>query len=229
MYVMKNLNMDVEMWTLVDEAGFEGLYEVSSFGRVRKVKSGKLMKIYSNGNGYLKVDFMKDGKRAKLYVHRLVAKAFVYNPDKTVYTVVNHLDENPLNNRADNLEWTTIKDNLNYGTAKERKEITRAMDSTLKARREKLQREIDALTLKKMNYNSKVEEEILARKAEIEEINQKIEAKIEKETEKLAQETFPEIRLYSGKKQTDEKKKEQNREYYQSHREEILAKAKARK
>lgn len=169
-----NINPNVEVWAAVEETGFEGLYEVSNFGRVRKVKTGKLMKIYSNGNGYLKVDFMNGGKRSKLYVHRLVAKAFVPNTNPKLYNVCNHLDENPLNNHADNLEWTTMTANLNYGTAKERKEITRALDSELKEKRENLQREIDALTLKKLNYNEQVDSEIEAKKAEIEKINSSI-------------------------------------------------------
>ena len=173
---MKTMNLNLnenELWTSVNEKGFEGLYEVSNLGRVRKAKTGKLMKQYSNGDGYLKVDFMKDGKKVKLYVHRLVAKAFVANDDPTTKTICNHLDENSLNNRADNLEWTTFKGNLNYGTAKERKEITRAMDSELKAKREKLMREIDALTLKKINYNEIVDSEIEAKRKEIEKLEKK--------------------------------------------------------
>lgn len=170
-----NVNPDVEMWAAVEEAGFEGLYEVSNLGRVRKTKTGKLMKQYSNGCGYLKVDFMNDGKKVKLYVHRLVAKAFVSNDDPTTKTYCNHLDENPLNNRADNLEWITLKDNLNYGTAKERKEITRAMDSELKAKREKLMREIYALTLRKINYNEYVDSKIEAITKEIKRLENKVD------------------------------------------------------
>lgn len=166
---------NVEMWAAVEEAGFEGMYEVSNLGRVRKTKTGKIMKQYNNGYGYgyLKVDFMNNGKRVKLYVHRLVAKAFVANDDPTTKTLCNHKDENPLNNRADNLEWVTFKDNLNYGTAKERKEITRAMDSELKAKREKLMREIGALTLRKVNYNEYVDSKIDAIMKEIKKLENK--------------------------------------------------------
>lgn len=166
-------HVSMEVWAAVEESGFEGMYEVSNLGRVRKTKTGKIMKQYSNGHGYLKVDFTNDGKRLKLYVHRLVAKAFVANDDPTTKTLCNHLDENPLNNRADNLEWVTFKGNLNYGTAKERKEITRAMDSELKAKREKLMREIDALTLRKINYNEYVDSKIEAKLKEIKKLEEK--------------------------------------------------------
>ena len=221
------VNPDVEMWAAVEEAGFEGLYEVSSFGRIRKVKNGRMMKQYSNGNGYLKVDFSKGGKRSKLYVHRLVAKAFVPNSNPKLYNVCNHLDENPLNNHANNLEWTTMTANLNYGTAKERKEITRALDSELKEEREKLQKEIDGLTLKKINYAEQVDDLIEAKKAAIEKINSEVERRLEEEArlkalaaEKLAKEKA---------KQEPDYKNKLNKEYYQEHREEILANAKARK
>ena len=229
MYAMKNmiLNPDVEMWAMVEEAGFEGLYEVSSFGRVRKVKNGRMMKQYSNGNGYLKVDFCSGGKRAKLYVHRLVAKAFVPNTNPKLFNVCNHLDENPLNNHADNLEWTTMTANLNYGTAKERKEITRALDSELKEGREKLQREIDALTLKKINYSEQVDDLIAAKKAEIEKINSEVERRLEEEA-RLKELAVKKIAREKIKQEPDYRSK-LNKEYYQEHREEILANAKARK
>jgi hypothetical protein len=71
-------------------------------------------------NGYMRV-YMRQtstNKRVDRYIHRLVAEAFIPNPDEL--PVVNHKDENPLNNHVSNLEWCTQKYNINYGTAKQR-------------------------------------------------------------------------------------------------------------
>jgi hypothetical protein len=114
--------------------GYEGYYEVSNHGRVRGVertihnqrRSGTIYqtimksKILSNRDckGYAQVCLYKDGIERYRYVHRLVAGAFIPNPDNL--PEVNHMDENPLNNHADNLEWCTHVYNLNYGTVAER-------------------------------------------------------------------------------------------------------------
>lgn len=68
--------------------------------------------------GYLKVNLRKDNKTKQYQIHRLVAIAFL--PNENNYPFVNHKDENPSNNRVDNLEWCTPKYNVNYGTARER-------------------------------------------------------------------------------------------------------------
>ena len=101
--------------------GFEGLYEVSSFGQVRN-KNGKVLKQMikrTNGTCYKSVDLWKDGKYYKKYIHRLLAEAFIPNPDGLPF--VNHKDEDGTNNSIDNLEWCTREYNVNYGTAKERR------------------------------------------------------------------------------------------------------------
>jgi hypothetical protein len=69
--------------------------------------------------GYLKVNLLKEGKQKQYTVHRLVATAFL--PNENNYPYINHKDENPSNNKVDNLEWCTPKYNANYGTLKERK------------------------------------------------------------------------------------------------------------
>lgn len=91
-------------------AGYEGLYEVSDEGNIRR--NGKNLSLIDHGNGYLYVTLMKNNKRKNCYVHRLVADAFVKNPYN--YPVVNHLDYDKKNNRADNLEWCTQKMNIRY-------------------------------------------------------------------------------------------------------------------
>lgn len=124
--------MNSEIWKPV--AGYEGLYEVSNMGRIRSTDrirnsiqdgivirshlKGKVMKPFYNHSGYLLIDLFKNGVRKTFSVHRLVASAFVPNPYKK--PCVNHLDETHDNNCADNLEWCTQKENMNYGTAPQR-------------------------------------------------------------------------------------------------------------
>lgn len=115
----------IEKWKPI--RGYEGLYEISNFGHVKSLKrvigykyKGKrvwkerLLSICPNGSGYLVVALYKNGKRKMFSVHRLVADAFVPNPNH--YDIVNHKDENPLNPHADNLEWCDFSYNNSYGT-----------------------------------------------------------------------------------------------------------------
>lgn len=108
---------NVEIWK--DIPHYEGLYQVSNQGRVWSVRKNRLMKQSPNAYGYLKVCLYNQyGKSRVETVHRLVALAFINQP--TGCNVVNHLDENRLNNCVENLEWTTIKENVNYGTSRQR-------------------------------------------------------------------------------------------------------------
>lgn len=104
-----------------DIAGFEGRYKISSFGRVKsfleygKVKERILRQDIYCGNGYFYVTlYRSSGNKEKHYVHRLVAEAFLPNPNSL--PTVNHKDEQKTNNHAENLEWATYAENLNYGT-----------------------------------------------------------------------------------------------------------------
>ena len=111
-----------EIWKPI---GYEG-YEVSNLGRVKSYKydkiNGKIMKPYKNTKGYLQIDLQLDGRkrenRVHLSVHRLVAIAFIPNPDNLPQ--VNHIDEDKTNNCVDNLEWCTNDYNAHYGTHIER-------------------------------------------------------------------------------------------------------------
>lgn len=98
-------------------------YEVSSEGKVRNLKTGRILKPSYNTFGYAMVDLTgaSNDKTKKTYklVHRLVAQAFIPNNDQSK-TVINHKDENPRNNSVANLEWCTYKYNANYGTRNER-------------------------------------------------------------------------------------------------------------
>ena len=112
-----------EIWKPIEK--YPG-YEVSNLGRIKSYKqdkvNGKIMKPYACTKGYLQIDISLDGRKRKnrvhLAVHRLVAIAFLPNPDDL--PEVNHKDENKTNNCVDNLEWCTAKYNNNYGTHKER-------------------------------------------------------------------------------------------------------------
>lgn len=111
------------METWKDVVGYEGLYQVSDEGNVRSLnynRTGKqkIMKPRNNGSGYLLVGLCKDGKVKQMLVHRLVAQAFVPNPQGL--ETVNHRDEVKTNNAASNLEWLSMRDNINYGTHNQR-------------------------------------------------------------------------------------------------------------
>lgn len=98
-----------------DIEGYEGLYAITSCGKVWSYRTKKFLKPVLS-KGYYKVNLSKNGKTENGYIHRLVANAYL----EKVADVVNHKDENPLNNCVNNLEWCSIKENNNYGTRNER-------------------------------------------------------------------------------------------------------------
>jgi hypothetical protein len=124
-----------EVWK--DIEGFESIYQVSNLGRVRSLdryvkaynankgcitdyfRRGKTLKQQKVLGGYNAVQLLEHSRKHPKFVHRLVAEAFIQNPDNL--PEVNHKDENKQNNRADNLEWCTGVYNKNYGTGKWRK------------------------------------------------------------------------------------------------------------
>ncbi len=102
-----------EIWK--DIEGFEGVYEVSNYGNVRRADTKKQKKTSINHYGYPQVNLYKNNKSYLRRVHRLVALAFVKNPNPKKYDCINHKDENPLNNYFENLEWCDRYYNNNYG------------------------------------------------------------------------------------------------------------------
>lgn len=129
--------MEKEIWR--DIAGYEGYYQVSNFGRVRsldkmqnyngsaRLHKGKILKPNNDGRGYLIVDLSKNNRSVTKTIHRLVATAFLDNPNNLPQ--VNHKDEDKENNfvfvnkdgtvdlNKSNLEWCTVSYNVNYGNA----------------------------------------------------------------------------------------------------------------
>ena len=106
-----------EVWKDID--GYEGRYQISSLGRLRSFlqdkENGKIKIGNETRKGYLAVLlYADDGTSKWVPVHRLVASAFIDNPDGLPQ--VNHKDEDKKNNRVDNLEWCTNDYNVNYGT-----------------------------------------------------------------------------------------------------------------
>lgn len=112
--------MQAELWKPIK--GYEGLYQVSSKGRIRSLKRTKKNKwggiiqvkerVLANGisgQGYINVLLYNNGNRRTYKAHRLVAEAFISNPDNKPH--VNHIDGNKENNSIENLEWCTIKEN----------------------------------------------------------------------------------------------------------------------
>jgi transcriptional regulator with XRE-family HTH domain len=115
---------NMEEWR--DVPGYEGLYKVSSEGRVKQIGQlytdgrkgistgeGRILNPQISHTGYNFCQLSCAGKRKTVYVHRMVAMAFIPNPDNL--PAVNHKDEDKSNNRVDNLEWCTYKYNNNYG------------------------------------------------------------------------------------------------------------------
>ena len=121
--------MKNEEWR--DVVGYEGLYQVSSEGRVKslerklshwrggeRIQKERILKQSVVYGGYLRVCLSVDGKTKMLRVHRLVCEAFHKNPENK--PEVNHINEDKTDNRACNLEWCTRRENCNYGTRNER-------------------------------------------------------------------------------------------------------------
>lgn len=114
----------LEEWK--DIKGYEGLYQVSDLGRVRSLDrlsadgrrlKGQFLKPYKNKGGYVCVTLCKNGQIKGFQIHRLVAEAFIPNPDN--FPQVNHRNERRDDNKAFNLEWCDAKYNSNYGNHKQ--------------------------------------------------------------------------------------------------------------
>lgn len=109
-----------EIWKDVPE--YEGLYQVNQFGDVFSFHTNKKLKWSLSSDGYKRYIFYKNGKKKCVLAHKLVALAFIPNPENL--PLVNHKDENKLNNKAENLEWCTYSYNNTYGEHMSKKSRT---------------------------------------------------------------------------------------------------------
>ena len=112
-----------EIWR--DVVGYEGLYKVSNQGRIMS-RYGKILKPQEDKDGYLKITLHNNKRTFATFVHRIVAIAFIPNPNNL--PIINHKDQSPnkktgliVNNNVENLEWCTYKYNNNYKNANELK------------------------------------------------------------------------------------------------------------
>ncbi len=136
----------MEIWK--DIVGYEGLYQVSNFGNVISLekyidnKKGaiqyrppKILKQYKNKFGYMRVYLTRNSIKKMYAVHRLVAMAFIDNPDNK--PCINHIDNNRENNHLENLEWCTYKENSQWAEIQGRREFTKEWKEKISATRKK--------------------------------------------------------------------------------------------
>lgn len=140
-----------EVWK--DIPNYEGLYQISNLGRIKSFynyrRDGTNILKPRLKRGYYTIGLRKNGERKWYRIHRLIAQAFIPNPNN--FPVVNHKDENPLNNNIENLEWCTIAYNNTYGTR-----IKRVVEKTGKP---VLQFDLDNNFIKKYNNLSEAAKE----------------------------------------------------------------------
>ena len=117
-----------EIWKPI--LGYENLYNISNLGNVFSIQSKRNIKQTKNSKGYLIVGLCKNKKRKSCLIHRLVAEAYIDNPNKL--PEINHKDENPLNNTITNLEWCTHKYNMNYNNLDKRAKIKKELNELYK-------------------------------------------------------------------------------------------------
>nr|DAE52097.1 MAG TPA: homing endonuclease [Caudoviricetes sp.] len=139
-YGAKKVTVD-EVWK--DILGYEGIYQVSNLGNIKSLSREvampnggvrlikELIKVPSTDNdGYYHVGLSQNGKMKTFTIHRLVALHFLeINPSKNI---VNHIDEDKNNNKAENLEWVTHTENMNHGTIAKRKSESISSVKTIK-------------------------------------------------------------------------------------------------
>ncbi|WP_297990311.1 NUMOD4 domain-containing protein [uncultured Anoxybacillus sp.] len=120
----------MEVWKPVK--GYEGVYSVSNLGRVRRESTGYILKPSVAKNGYLIVTLWYRNKGKSCYIHRILAEAFLPNPDPKVFRTINHKDGNKLNNDLSNLEWCSYSYNNLHAYKTGLKTVSEKMIQTIK-------------------------------------------------------------------------------------------------
>lgn len=110
-----------EVWKTIE--GYNSKYQVSNLGRVKNTETGKILKTYKDKDGYITTAISYKGKTKHYLIHRLIAKAFIPNPENKPH--INHINTIKDDNRIENLEWVTPKENNNNPLT--RKHLSTAM------------------------------------------------------------------------------------------------------
>lgn len=145
------MNTTIQEWK--DIEGYNGYYKVSNDGKVCNAKRGTTIKQQKNRFGYMTVKLFKDNKGKEYKVHRLVAEAFIPNPDNK--PCVNHIDFDKTNNIVHNLEWCTYEENNKWSMANGRKAMRPEwLEKIRKTRKTKAVAGINIITGEKVRFNS---------------------------------------------------------------------------
>lgn len=110
-----------EVWK--DIGGYSGIYQVSSLGRVKNTQTNRILKPYKDKNGYQYINIKYKGKTKHYFIHRLIANAFIPNPENKPY--IDHINTIKDDNRIENLRWVTSQENNNNPLT--RKHLSEAM------------------------------------------------------------------------------------------------------
>jgi hypothetical protein len=152
---MKKKGVELPSLFWRDVVGYEGLYQVSIDGEVKNVKTGRILRPCKSHKGYLLTYLYKDGKGKGYSVHRLVARAWIPNPDNLPQ--VNHINEDKTDNRVENLEWVTAKENVNWATGIERAAKTKRGVYNIKTSKPVYQYTLDGQFIKEYPSTHEVE------------------------------------------------------------------------
>ena len=142
-----------------DISGYEGLYKVSNTGEIYSMRENKNLSLSTDRYGYPQIILYKNGESKTYKVHRLVALAFIPNPDPIKNPIINHKDENKANNNVENLEWCNYQYNNTYGTILERRKETVIKTWQNKSEEEKSAYSKSQSEKTKEVWNNKTEEE----------------------------------------------------------------------